>query len=118
MKKIKFSFIWAGVAVFILWLISIFIPITPLAIALFLVIAVIAGAYGGTVHPKPVPEVFGVEATATASGKGKGWTFSWTWQDWGGLILLILVVAALVKGVNPIDIMKALGSFFGSSQGS
>ncbi len=116
MNKMKFSFIWAGIAAFILWLISIFVPITPLVIVLFLFVVVGAGIYGGTIRLGPAPGAFEVKGAVTVGGKGKGWTFNWDWKDWGGLILLILVVAALIKGANPIGIIEAIKPFFGGGQ--
>jgi hypothetical protein len=31
---------------------------------------------------------------------------TWEWSDYLGVALLIVVIAALVKGVNPLDILK------------
>lgn len=94
MSKIKFSVFRSGIVAIILWIVSIFVPITLFVAILFLAITIIAGF-----HKNQVIQTMGqIESDNTK--------ISWDWKDYLGIILLILVIAALIKGFNPLDIIN------------
>ena len=103
-NKLKFSPLKSAVVALILWIFSFFIgQIMPLVVILFLAITIVAGF-----QRSAAVQILG----SIESGKTK---VSWDWTDWGGLILLILIIAALIKGINPVELIKIIKPFFSSS---
>jgi hypothetical protein len=97
MDKIKFSASRAGIVAVILWALSSFVSITPLIAVLFLVLVAIAGFWRRSRGIQIMGEV-------------GGGTIKWGWSDYLGIALLIVVITAVVKGVNPLDILKLFPS--------
>ena len=96
MGKMKFSAPRAVIVAILLWALFGFVPITPLTTVLFLVLVAVAG--------------FWPDRSVQMMGKVGGGTIEWGWVDYVGVALLIVVIAAVIKGVNPLDILKLFPS--------
>src|SRR2546430_9425293 len=92
---------------------------TPIWVAA--IIAVIAWAFSAW-----IPPVVAIAAIVTYLGafarpvflsrekKPDGTTkWEWTWKDWIGLAVIIIVVVALFKGVEPEKLLKLIPELWG-----
>ena len=105
--------VWGGVAV---WLFS---GVIPDAIGVGLSLIVVAAAIWvgrKTIYIPPGLDDSGIADTTrgllvvTGSGKAEK-RFVWTFQDWLGLVLVILVVYAIWKGVDPAVLFEKVTEF-------
>jgi hypothetical protein len=77
----------------IIWLLSGFVPMGILVLVLF------AGA-AAFVSPM-------YSFSYEKNSKG-GISFTWTYKDWIGIAVILCVVVALVKGMDPVAILKII----------
>ena len=94
-KQLTYSPGRTGIVALILWILSSFVFVTPLMAVVLVVIS--AGA--GIRRP-------GFSALGTIDSKNG--TITWGLVDYLGLILFIVIITALVKGSNPIDLIKLI----------